>query len=63
MKVQDCEKCKHYKRCTWSQYYIPTNYHPIGMSHAYAYCTKHKRRCVEIKKCYEKENKYADELG
>lgn len=29
------------------------NYHTIGMSHAYAYCTKQCKRCVDVKKCDE----------
>jgi len=50
MKVSKCERCKHYKRRVWSQRYEPTNYHAIGMSHAYGYCTAHKRRCREVRK-------------
>lgn len=38
MRVRDCRKCKKYMRRVWSDYYIPRNYHPIGMSHAYAWC-------------------------
>lgn len=53
MKVSICEKCKYYRRKTWSTYYKPSNYHAIGVSHAYAYCTKCKERCLNIKKCSE----------
>ena len=51
MKVSKCKQCNHYKRRVWAQYYTPANYHPIGFSHAYAFCTKHKCRCLEVKKC------------
>lgn len=51
MKVKDCTKCKYCKRKVWSQYYKPNNYHAIGMSHAYAYCEKHRKRVSEIKQC------------
>ena len=51
MKVKDCEHCEYYKRKVWSSYYKPSNYHAIGVSHAYAYCEKHKSRCLNIKKC------------
>lgn len=48
MKVSVCEKCEHYIRKVWSQYYVPNNYHPIGMSHAYAFCKKYNRRCLNV---------------
>lgn len=51
MKVKDCRKCKKYMRKVWSDYYIPRNYHPIGMSHAYAWCKKHQKRCREVREC------------
>ena len=44
MKVQDCKNCEYCKRKTWSTYYKPNNYHAIGVSHAYAYCDKYKKR-------------------
>jgi hypothetical protein len=53
MKVADCEKCKHHERRTWSHPHYCANYHTIGMSHAYAYCTKHCKRCADVKKCDE----------
>ena len=53
MKVANCEKRKHYQRRTWSHAHYPANYHAIGMSHAYAYCTKHCKRCGDVKKCDE----------
>lgn len=53
MKVRECEKCKYYKRKRWSHYYKPNNYHGIGMSHAYGYCEKCKKRCLEVKNCAE----------
>ena len=55
MKVSKCEKCQHYQRKVWSTYRKPKNYHAIGVSHAYAYCTKHKDRCLKIKHCINKE--------
>ena len=51
MRVKDCLKCQKYVRKVWSDYYIPRNYHPIGMSHAYAWCNKHKKRCREVRVC------------
>ena len=51
MKVKDCKGCKFCQRQTFSTYHIPKNYHPIGMSHAYAYCSFHKRRVLDVKKC------------
>ena len=51
MKVSVCEVCEHYIRKVWSQYYVPNNYHPIGMSHAYAFCRKHNKRCLDVRKC------------
>ena len=55
MRVKDCKGCEFCVRRTWSQYYEPKNYHPIGFSHAYAYCKKHKKRVSWVKKCEEKE--------
>lgn len=55
MKVSVCEKCKYYQRRVWSSYYKPNNYHAIGVSHAYAYCSKNKERCLKVKKCLEVE--------
>ena len=55
MVVKNCEKCMYCERRVWSHYYEPKNYHPIGMSHAYAYCRKHKQRVSKVKKCDEKE--------
>jgi hypothetical protein len=57
MKVKDCEKCEHRQRRVWSQYYEPKDYHAIGMSHAYAYCTKHQKRVRDVKKCDEQKEK------
>lgn len=51
MRVKDCRGCEFCQRRTWSQYHEPKNYHPIGFSHAYAYCTKHRKRVSEVKKC------------
>ena len=56
MKVAICEKCPHYKRCVWTAYYKPNGYHPIGINHAYAYCTKHEERCLDVKKCEDAKN-------
>ena len=54
MKVAECEKCKHHKRRVWSQYYQPANYHAIGQSHAYGYCTAYEKRCLSVRKCDKK---------
>ena len=51
MRVRDCQKCQEYVRKVWSDYHIPRNYHPIGMSHAYGWCNKHKKRCLEVRRC------------
>ena len=51
MRVKDCEKCPYKRRHVWTDYHIPKHYHPIGMSHAYAYCAFHKKRVSEVKKC------------
>lgn len=53
MKVKECEKCEYYERRRWSHIYYPNGYHAIGMTHAFGYCTKHKRKCREVKKCKE----------
>ena len=51
MKVKDCKKCPKCVRRTWKDYYVPRNYHPIGMTHAYAWCTLHKKRVRDVKNC------------
>jgi len=51
-----CEKCPHYRRRTWTHAYEPAGYHTIGMTHAYAYCEKHKMRCLQVRKC----NRFAE---
>lgn len=56
MRVKDCERCRYKKRHVWSDYYIPKHYHPIGMSHAYAWCALHQKRVRDVKKC----SKYCD---
>lgn len=55
MRVKDCAGCKYCDRRVWSQYYEPKNYHPIGMSHAYAFCKKHEKRVMNVKKCEERK--------
>jgi hypothetical protein len=55
MKVKDCQGCRHKQRRTWSQYVKPNNFHAIGFTHAYAYCTKHQKRVRDVKKCNVKE--------
>ena len=57
MRVKDCNGCEHCKRKVWSDYYKPTNYHAIGMSHAYAYCEKYKERVLNIKGCKQGDKK------
>lgn len=56
MKVKDCKGCKHCKRRTWVQYYEPANYHPIGYTHAYAFCKVHNKRVSKVKFCNENKN-------
>lgn len=58
MKVSRCEKCKNFERRTWSHYYKPKNYHPIGMTHAFGFCNHYNERCSCVKKCNCKENQY-----
>ena len=53
MKVRDCKKCQFCKRKVWSSTYKPAGYHTIGVSHAYAFCEKHKERVLTIKHCEE----------
>lgn len=51
MKVSRCEKCRHHERRRWMRQEFPANYHPIGMTHAYGYCKKHRQRCLKVKSC------------
>ena len=63
MRVKDCQNCPKCKRKVWSSYHVPLNYHPIGMSHAYAFCNLHKKRVRDVKKCeliLKEAGKYAD---
>ena len=55
MRVKDCRKCQKCQRRVWKDYYIPRNYQPIGMSHAYAWCTFHKKRVRDVKECLKGE--------
>ena len=55
MRVKDCQGCKNLTRRVWSSYYKPMAYHAIGISHAYAYCEKHKDRVLNVKNCKEDE--------
>ena len=48
MKVSECEKCEYYSRQVWTAYYQPINYHAIGQNHAYGYCRKTQKRCLEV---------------
>ena len=51
MRVRDCEGCCYCRRKVWVQYYEPKNFHPIGFTHAYAYCEKHKKRVSQVRSC------------
>lgn len=51
MRVRDCMPCRFCKRYTWVDQYQPSGYHNIGMTHAYHKCEKHKKRCIDVKKC------------
>lgn len=57
MKVKDCKSCHHCQRRVWSQYYVPKDFHPIGMSHAYAYCAAYQKRVSAVKGCDRREGK------
>jgi len=48
MKVSACEKCNYYQRRTWVTSYVPANFHRIGVTHAYGYCKKYGKRCLEV---------------
>lgn len=61
MKVSVCEKCQHCKRYVWSHSYLPSNYHAIGMSHAYHKCELENKRCLDMKRCPKWEEKSKDE--
>lgn len=56
MKVKDCKGCRHCFRGTWVQHYKPANYHEIAFTHAYHACSKHQKRCSEIKYCHDFDN-------
>lgn len=49
MRVSNCRKCEFHSERRYSTYYEPRNYHPIGMSHRYAFCELTKRRCSDVK--------------
>ena len=52
MRVKDCERlCDKHQRRTWSHKHYSAHYHAVGMTHAYAYCLKHQKRCREVKSC------------
>ena len=48
MKVSVCRKCRHFRERRWSHRYEPRDYHPIGMTHVYAYCALRKLRCADV---------------
>lgn len=56
MRVKDCEKCKHCKRRTWTQYHVPKGSHAVGFTHAYSFCEKHQKRVRDVYKCEERSN-------
>ena len=47
--MKKCKGCSYYARRTWTQKYYPSDYHAIGMTHAYGYCRLHQTRCSDIK--------------
>ena len=53
MRVKDCKNCEYCQRRTWSHTHEPKNFHTIGMTHAYAYCEKHRKRVSEVVRCEE----------
>jgi hypothetical protein len=58
MRVSDCEQCEYFRRMVWTKYYQPVNYHAIGINHAYGYCVKEHKRCLDVtrKECEEQEH-------
>ena len=50
MKVSACRKCKYFKEHQWSQRFKPRNYHAIGMTYTYGYCSYHKKRGSDVKR-------------
>ena len=61
MKVKVCQCCEFFKRRTYSTYYVPKNYHPIGMSHVYGYCSFHNKRVSDVKKCENYNSEVKDD--
>lgn len=62
MKVSECYGCRYCERRVWSSSYKPANYHEVGVSHAYRYCTLNKARCLKVKFCasYTKDDPVDD---
>ena len=54
--------CRNFRERRWSQYYEPRDYHPIGMTHVYAYCVKGSltRMVTAIKEAREARPSEAD---
>lgn len=51
MKVRKCENCEFYQRKIWTTRYKPANYHTVGVNHAYGFCEKYNKRCLDVKNC------------
>lgn len=62
MRVEHCKSCKHCERRVWSSSYKPANYHAVGVSHAYRYCTFHDARCLSVRQCtnWEEDKQHDD---
>jgi len=59
MKLSICKDCKFKERHVWSSYVCPNNYQPIGVSHAYGFCSLCDKRCLRVKKeeCHKEVSK------
>ncbi len=53
MRVKNCRSCMYCKNKRRITRYKPSNYHAVGIVHVYAYCDKHQKRVLDIKKCDE----------
>ena len=53
MKVRNCKKCKHHTVKRYSIRHVPASGKAVGYVYYYAFCEKHKDRCLNIKRCEE----------
>lgn len=59
MIVGDCRHCSAYREKRYSIRRKPNNYHTIGQTYRYGWCTYYNARCLSIKRCeqYFKERR------